>query len=211
MTYLTTQSTKIDVAAAAMSELVKFYNDLTGKSIKKFETRAVGVARCVALLKDVPPPQRDAAEQAAVRSVARKTPEHVKAARRSGPGVVIAKTPDGAEVRKVVRGRAPTAMDQMVATVAAKPAEKRRAPTKVAAAPAKKTPTKKPSGSAPRISEDSVITILHKGENPKRGTAAERYALYRTGMTVAAYIAAGGQRRDVLWDSKCGWIKVGGA
>jgi hypothetical protein len=29
-------------------------------------------------------------------------------------------------------------------------------------------------------------------------------------MTVAAYIAAGGQRRDVVWDQKMGWISVKG-
>ena len=51
------------------------------------------------------------------------------------------------------------------------------------------------------------ITILVEG-NPKRGTAAARYALYKNGMTVGKYIELGGQLRDVTWDVKQGWISA---
>lgn len=51
------------------------------------------------------------------------------------------------------------------------------------------------------------ITILVEG-NPKRGSAAVRYALYKNGMTVGKYIELGGQLRDVTWDAKQGWISV---
>jgi len=51
------------------------------------------------------------------------------------------------------------------------------------------------------------ITILVEG-NPKRGTAAERYNLYKNGMTVGKYIELGGQLRDVTWDAKQGWISA---
>ena len=51
------------------------------------------------------------------------------------------------------------------------------------------------------------ITILVEG-NPKRGTAAERYNLYKNGMTVGKYIELGGQLRDVTWDAKHGWISA---
>lgn len=51
------------------------------------------------------------------------------------------------------------------------------------------------------------ITILVEG-NPKRGTAAERYNLYKNGMTVGKYIELGGQLRDVTWDVKQGWISA---
>jgi len=51
------------------------------------------------------------------------------------------------------------------------------------------------------------ITILVEG-NPKRGTAAERYNLYKNGMTVGKYIELGGQLRDVTWDAKKGWISA---
>lgn len=51
------------------------------------------------------------------------------------------------------------------------------------------------------------ITVLCK-DNPKRGSAATRYSLYKTGMTVGEYIKLGGQLRDVTWDAKQGWITV---
>lgn len=164
-TTLTTASSKIDVSAASMSELVAFYNATTGKSIKKFETRAKGVERCLALLVE-PKPAPSAMGQIA---------------------------------KSVIKADATTA-----------PAKRPLAP-KAQPKPAAKKPAAAPVGRGrAHFSEAGVITILHKGENPKRGTAAERYDLYRSGMTVAAYIAAGGQRRDVVWDQKMGWIKVVG-
>lgn len=51
------------------------------------------------------------------------------------------------------------------------------------------------------------ITILVEG-NPKRGTAAERYNLYKNNMTVGKYIELGGQLRDVTWDCRQGWISA---
>jgi hypothetical protein len=51
------------------------------------------------------------------------------------------------------------------------------------------------------------IHVLVKG-NPKFGTAAVRYALYKNGMTVGEYVALGGQVRDVCWDVKQGWIEL---
>ena len=97
-------------------------------------------------------------------------------------------------------------MAQMAKTVIANsaPAKPAAKPTKSAAAAKPKAPT----GGRASFGVDDVITVVHKGENPKRGTAAERYDLYKSGMTVAAYIAAGGQRRDVVWDQKMGWITV---
>lgn len=59
------------------------------------------------------------------------------------------------------------------------------------------------------ISDDSKIKLIEKN-NPKHGTAAQRYALYKDGMTVAAYRKAAGEkwRTDIWWDSKQGWIKI---
>jgi len=51
------------------------------------------------------------------------------------------------------------------------------------------------------------ISVLVEG-NPKRGTAATRYALYKNGMTVGKYIELGGQLRDVTWDIGQGWISA---
>jgi len=80
---------------------------------------------------------------------------------------------------------------------------------------ADKTPAKKVADKAPAKKASSTdvttdtrkITLLTK-ENPKRGTAFERFALYKNNMTVDQYIAAGGKKADIAWDVKQGFIKV---
>ncbi len=57
---------------------------------------------------------------------------------------------------------------------------------------------------------DRKIKVL-VDKNPKRLTAAERFELYYTkGITVSAYLAAGGQVRDLTWDTKMGFIAIEG-
>lgn len=61
---------------------------------------------------------------------------------------------------------------------------------------------------AKRAAKDAA-TIIHpqtNGFNPKRGKSRERFALYRDGMSVAEYIAAGGYRADIPWDLERGLI-----
>lgn len=93
----------------------------------------------------------------------------------------------------------------------AAPAKKTAAPAKKAAAPAKKAAAAAESsggrGRAPNFGDDSKIKVLVK-ENPKRAAAAERFNLYKNGMTVGEYVAAGGKRADVNWDVKQGFIEV---
>lgn len=45
---------------------------------------------------------------------------------------------------------------------------------------------------------DQKIKVLTS--NPKRGASAKRFELYRNGMTVGQYVAAGGKRADIMWD-----------
>jgi hypothetical protein len=59
-----------------------------------------------------------------------------------------------------------------------------------------------------------VISVLVES-NPKKADAARRFAFYASCTTVADYVAAlGGDERkaeaDIKWDSKQGWIKLGG-
>lgn len=65
------------------------------------------------------------------------------------------------------------------------------------------------TGAKTKYPDNWVITV-NAQENPKRADAARRFALYKTGMTVGEYIAAGGLRTDINWDSnpKNGWISV---
>lgn len=88
---------------------------------------------------------------------------------------------------------------------------------KPAAAPAQTTPrssgkSKKTGGKrgpAPDYSDDMVIAGVVS--NPKRpgSMAHTRFALYREGMTVGAFLKAGGRRDDLSWDVKHGHIKIG--
>jgi len=63
----------------------------------------------------------------------------------------------------------------------------------------------------PVNSRDSrKITLLVAG-NPKHGKAKARFALYRDGMTVAAYRAAVGERQgsaDIRWDARKNYIRI---
>lgn len=94
---------------------------------------------------------------------------------------------------------------------AEKPAAKKASEKPAAKPAAKKVEAAEPGarGRAPNIAGDAKIKLLvEKGTNPKRGTAAERFALYKNGMTVDEYIAAGGKRADVNWDVGQGFIEV---
>ena len=55
-----------------------------------------------------------------------------------------------------------------------------------------------------------TITLVAT-ENPKRPGSASfaRFALYQTGMTIAEYLKAGGQRSDIRWDTARGFITLG--
>lgn len=85
------------------------------------------------------------------------------------------------------------------------------APTKsVAAQDAEKSkPDYKPAGGKREANGQRTITVMAQN-NPKReGTAAHaRFNLYKTGMTVEAFLAAGGTRADVNHDSSHGFIRL---
>lgn len=60
-----------------------------------------------------------------------------------------------------------------------------------------------------RANKKAIITILVM-DNPKRkGTLTfDRFALYKDGMTVAEYVAAGGRTGDVNFDVEQGYISL---
>lgn len=76
---------------------------------------------------------------------------------------------------------------------------------------APKTKTPKAEGAVRGFAEDAVITVKAK-ENPRRGAAAERFELYKDGMTVKQYTAKIGSRAEALvhlrWDVNKGHISV---
>lgn len=44
--------------------------------------------------------------------------------------------------------------------------------------------------------------------NPKRGTASRRFALYEEGMTIREALDAGVKPTDINWDRKKGYIRI---
>lgn len=60
-----------------------------------------------------------------------------------------------------------------------------------------------------RANKKAIITVVAEN-NPKRKNtlAFDRFALYRSGMTVAEYIAVGGRTGDVLYDAAEGYITL---
>lgn len=64
-----------------------------------------------------------------------------------------------------------------------------------AAAPAAKKP------GAAKFAGSAALTWSSKAPAVKRGASAIRYAAYHGAVTVAAYLAAGGTRADLAWDS----------
>lgn len=60
-----------------------------------------------------------------------------------------------------------------------------------------------------RKQDDRKITLLST-ENPKKPNSKsyERFALYRSGMTVTEFVNAGGTAADVKWDAQRGFINV---
>lgn len=95
-----------------------------------------------------------------------------------------------------------------------KPAAKKAAAVEAKAAPAKSTKKSAPApvekagpGRKSAFNDSMKITVLVK-ENPKRAKAAERFALYKNGLTIADYVTAGGTLADVRWDTKQQFISV---
>jgi hypothetical protein len=58
------------------------------------------------------------------------------------------------------------------------------------------------------IQKDATINVIMTDRNPKRAAAKDRFALYRSGMTVAEYLTVGGKKSDVAFDAKKGYITL---
>lgn len=74
-----------------------------------------------------------------------------------------------------------------------------------------------PRAASNRAYPDTWVVRLRSEANPKRGKSAERFALYRDGMTVGEYLDASsaltGSKRgkwscDLRWDAERGFIEL---
>ena len=60
-----------------------------------------------------------------------------------------------------------------------------------------------------RANKKSIITIKSIANPKRQGTLAYgRFELYKDGMTVADYVAAGGRTGDVNHDAEAGYIEL---
>jgi len=107
-----------------------------------------------------------------------------------------ARIPEG-EVEMAAAKKSPKPVAKKAAPVEAKKSTKKAVPVAEKSGPGRKS----------AFSDDMKITVVAK-ENPKRAKAAERFALYKNGMTVGEYVRAGGTMADVRWDVKQNFISV---
>lgn len=72
-------------------------------------------------------------------------------------------------------------------------------------------PPPPPRTPRPRTTKRDPRVILSVCENPKvpGSKAHSRFALYAVGMTVDEFIAAGGRKTDIAYDTQRGFIKLG--
>lgn len=73
-------------------------------------------------------------------------------------------------------------------------------------APRERTVAKQPLTARILLKNDKEGKKYGADNNPKRGTAAKRFALYRDNMTIKEALDAGVKAEDVSWDAKKGWI-----
>jgi hypothetical protein len=234
----------VNVQSLTLGEMVSIHNMLTDKPTKKFSDRQSGERRTLKLLGDSrrvvvreddgsvtvvsDPEYTDVLNVEAEPKVSgtrevtlqeSRSPGHARMVQNLGPEQAEAlrqKTlADSERALEDARKTRDAEFQQAARDVqAAREARDHAPPVNEKEEP--QVPVRR-AGRAASIADTDVITVVHKkGDNPKRGTAAKRYSLYRTGMTVAGYQAAiGGDRRlalaDINWDRKKGWIKVGSA
>jgi len=99
-------------------------------------------------------------------------------------------------------GKAPKAEKAVPAAKAEKPV---KVPTAVKAVPAKNTV----SVSKHKYPGTGKITLLEKGEQlKKKAVAGKRFKLYQNGLSVDAFLKAGGTRGDIGWDVRHEYISV---
>ena len=81
-------------------------------------------------------------------------------------------------------------------------AEKRVAALLETLEPVKSSPAERVEANRERV----ITVVVPVEETGKRSLAKARYAMYKNGMTVGAYLGLGGKLRDVAYDLRVGFI-----
>jgi hypothetical protein len=187
-------NTQIALSTLSLSALATVFNSVTDKPIKKFSSKPEGLKRTEAALetagkivvadgegfKVIEPTRAD--DEAEL--------EALEAKDRFNLPVDDTTTEGGEETGPVVTQEASAPAPEVTTTVAEAPKAKGK------------------RGPKPIHADDHFITVLV--DNPKRvGTASYvRFEIYETGMTVGAFVEAGGRREDLHWDAEREFIAV---
>lgn len=209
-----------ELAVLGAADLVALYNLLTPKEqVKRFADRAAAHRRVWSLLetltltaKTAKPANRFRVPTDPATGATFATAPGADAPRTSFPATGTS-TRGAVDASATTGPAAPGATTEDDMATKAKAAAKKTKDPKPETAAVKKTKDPKPATAARgslTFDNEHVITLIKK-ENPRRpgSETFRRYALYKDGMTVEKYLAAGGIPGDLRWDSERGHIKIG--
>lgn len=194
-------------------ELVKLHNSCASKigqpETRRFSDKSSALKRTWAVLQICGAEAKNEfniAKQALPSEQERTAAYEQELVRRAEAGEPLSET-DKLEAQKIGGATAPSEPST------AKPAGDKTTEESKMAAAKRKTPTRAAKVEAPArgYAEDAKIKVLAK-ENPRRGEAAKRFEIYKTGMTVGEYTKKIGSRAEALvhlrWDVNKGHISV---
>lgn len=214
------------VASLSLAQLAIAYNMVASKSIKKFSDKSEAIRRTQAALDAahktvvigpeggivITEPTEPSREDDEAELAALAASEEIAEEAETNQEPDVTEIEDE-KIEEEIAEKTETLTDQAepVAEAVAQPAEK-KAPKAASRKPRAETSTEKKApakrGPKPVHLDTDFIEVLV--ENPKRkgSEAHARFALYRQGMTVAEFIAAGGRRDDLHWDTGRGFVFV---
>jgi acetyl/propionyl-CoA carboxylase alpha subunit len=192
--------------------LVDVYNSLTGSKVKKFESREVGVRRLLQALESVAVEAGSTPEDDMNSNVYQQELDHqgyhTTVDDESIQEEEQEESGSAEEAKRQEREAAKEAKRQE--REAAKEAKRQEREAAKEAKQQEREAAKEASSSLGRnkFTTSAVIKLL-VNQNPKKyGAAAQRFELYRDGMTVEEALLRGVLRADLSWDTRHGFIRV---
>jgi acetyl/propionyl-CoA carboxylase alpha subunit len=214
--------------------LVDVYNSLTGSKVKKFESREVGVRRLLQALESVAVEAGSTPEDDMNSNVYQQELDHQgyhttvddesiqeeeqeesgsaeEAKRQEREAAKEAKRQERKAAKEAKRQEREAAKEaKRQEREAAKEAKRQEREAAKEAKRQEREAAKEASSSLGRnkFTTSAVIKLL-VNQNPKKyGAAAQRFELYRDGMTVEEALLRGVLRADLSWDTRHGFIRV---
>lgn len=209
----------VQIADLKTAEIVKLYNTVAEKAVFKFADRKTAEARLQKLMAeksltlvavgdgfsleaaDYSPEGGNAVDPTEDAEEPTEQPADEQSAEATAAGQPPADEITDGEPTEEQAAAAKSLADRIAEAKAKREAEEK----------AKKSATKTGKrGPAGTYADDATIQVLVKDNPKKAGSAsAKRFAIYKSGMTVAEFLKAGGTRADLAWDAKHEFVKIG--